>query len=543
MRTCLCGLWVAVLVLLSAPSAAQPPVAPSLATASKQVHESSRGAVRQIVPDRPIAVPGGWGSADPAAAAVAHAADIKQLFGAAADLVVTTVAARAGGSTVRLGQRVGAIPVHGAGVALALRPDGALRSVTGALSERVEGGYPPGGAEPTESARRAAMGKVAELSGLAADTLRVRAESAAWYDPSLVDGDRPDRVAVPAYRYDIRAGGTVWRVFVAAVGGAVLDALPAERALERVVCDADSQGAEPTLAVPCGAAGSYPVVRTEGGPRAAGNEDADKVYDWMGDTEDFYRRHTELGSLTDLIGIEVAGSGKALRATVRVCAEECPYANAYWTDEQGFVIGSAVLGLDVVAHELTHGVTERTSGLNYLNESGAINESMSDVFGEFTELAGKRGRKADRWKIGNGTDAGVIRDMRSPRSAPDPQPETYKGPGWVPATHSDRNRAPDNGGVHTNSGVGNRLAALITDGGTLGDREVDGIGLDKAAALYWTTQTHLFPSADYPALASTLITVCRNNIDDKIAGFTPTDCTRIRQAIEAVRIPLLHTKS
>ncbi|RDI49260.1 M4 family metallopeptidase [Nocardia mexicana] len=543
MKTCLCGLWVASLVLLSAPLAAQPPVGPSLATAPKRVQESSRGAVRQIVPDRPIAVPGGRGLADPATAATAHSADIKQLFGAAADLVVTTVAGRAGGSTVRLGQRVGAIPVHGAGVALALRPDGSLQSATGALSERIDGSYPSGGTEPAEAARRTAVGKVAELSGLAADALRVRSESAAWFDPSLVDGERPDRVAVPAYRYDIRARAAVWRVFVAAVGGAVLDALPAERALDRVVCDADSQGAERTLAVPCGAAGSYPVVRTEGGPRVPGNEDADKVYDWMGDTEDFYRRHTALGGLTDLIGIEVPGSGKALRATVRVCAEACPYANAYWTDEQGFVIGSAVLGLDVVAHELTHGVTERTSGLNYVNESGAINESMSDVFGEFTELAGKRGRKADRWKIGNGTDVGVIRDMRSPRSAADPQPETYKGPGWVPATHSDRDRAPDNGGVHTNSGVGNRLAALITDGGTLGGRKVDGIGLDKAAALYWSTQTQLFPSADYPALASTLITVCHNNIDDKIAGFTAPDCAHIQQAVEAVRIPLLRDRT
>nr|WP_276514761.1 M4 family metallopeptidase [Nocardia transvalensis] len=245
-----------------------------------------------------------------------------------------------------------------------------------------------------------------------------------------------------------------------------------------------------------------------------------------------------------MIGVDLGdGGGKALRATVRVCAETCPYANAYWTGGRGAVLGGAVLGLDVLAHEITHGVTERTSGLNYVNESGAVNESMSDVFGEFTELATARGLPADRWKIGNGTAVGVVRDMRSPRSGPDPQPETYRGPGWAPATHSGAHPAPDNGGVHTNSGVGNRLAALITDGGRAGGRVIGGIGLAKAASLYWTVQTQLYPSAGYPALASTLTTVCRNNIDDNIAGFTESDCAAVTQAVEAVRIPLLRTRS
>ncbi|WP_280370123.1 M4 family metallopeptidase [Nocardia wallacei] len=330
-------------------------------------------------------------------------------------------------------------------------------------------------------------------------------------------------------------------MFVAAdSGGGVLAAWQAERGLERVVCDADSGGSAAKLEVPCGGDGSYPVVRVEGGSQAAASADADKAYDWIGATEEFYRRYTDAGSLTDMIGIDAGdGRGKALRATVRVCVEACPYANAYWTGEQGLVVGSAVLGLDVVAHELTHGVTDRTSGLNYLNEPGAINESMSDVFGELTELSGKTPRAADRWKIGNGTEVGVIRDMRSPGSAPDPQPETYKGRGWVPATHSVGRPAPDNGGVHTNSGVGNKLAFLITDGGAIGGHTVEGIGLEKAASLYWTVQTQLYPGADYPALATTLLTVCRNNIGDKVAGFTESDCGRVRKAVEAVRIPLL----
>lgn len=543
MKACLAGLWAVLVVLVAVPVAAQPNP-PSLSTVPKTIHRSSHGSVRQVVPDRPIPVPGsGIRTLDPGAAALAHIAGLEQMFGAAADLVVEGVSRRAGGSTVRLVQRIEGVPVYGAAVAVALRSDGSLLSATGALTERIVGGYSSGGELP--SARRTAVARAAELSARGAETVRVRAASAAWFDPGLIDDRRPDAPAVPAYRYDLAAGGRLWRIFVAAgPGGAVLDAWPAEPALDRVVCDADSHGEEGKLGIPCGAAGSYPVVRAEGRRRVAGNEDANKVYDWMGDTENFYRRHTDLGSLTELIGIEVKdGGGKALRATVRVCVDACPYANAYWTDEQGFVIGGAVLGPDVVAHELTHGVTERISGLNYLNESGAINESMSDVFGEFTELTSTRGKRADRWKIGNGTVSGVIRDMKSPGSAPEPQPEVYEGPGWVPATHSDRHPAPDHGGVHTNSGVGNRLAYLITDGGTVGGRKVEGIGLDKAASLYWTVQTQLYPSADYPALANTLITVCHNNIDDKIAGFTEDDCARVEHAVEAVRIPLLRDRA
>jgi hypothetical protein len=533
-------------ILMVAPAVARPqPSAPSLANAPKKIHRNAHGSVRQVVPDQPIPPPGRHGASDdPGAAAGAQAADIGRLFGAGAGtrLVVGKVSRRGRGSAVRLEQRIGSIPVYGAGVALALRPDGSLLSATGALAEQTSGGYPADGTTPTPTARSVALGAVAGLAHVAADRLRVRAASAAWYDPDLSGADRPERVAVPAYRYDIAAGDGVWRAFVAAGPAAdVLDAWQVEEDLNRVICDADFHGDERKLEVPCGAADSYAVVRTEGSPAVAGNDDANAVYDWVGDTEKFYARYTDLGGLTDLIGIDATDDrGRALRAHVRVCVSACPYANAYWTDATGFVMGTAVLGLDVVAHELTHGVTEQTSGLDYRNESGAINESMSDVFGELTELATTTAKhvRADRWKIGNGTSLGVIRDMKSPGSTTDPQPEIYRGPRWVPATYSDRNRVPDLGGVHTNSGVGNKLAYLITDGDTFNGRTVTGLGIEKVAALYWTVQTLLYPSADYSALASTLLTACHHNAEDKVAGLTQQDCAEVRKAIEAVRIPV-----
>lgn len=521
-------------------ASAQPPGPPALVTAPKRIHRDASGSVRQVVPDRPIPRSGAFGGA--AEAALAHTSGVERLFGAASSgkLLVQKVSRRGRGSTVRLTQSIDAVPVYGAAVALALQSDGALLSASGALAERASGSFPAARTTPSASARDRAIATVAELGHVPVSAVRVRAGSAAWFDPELT-GSGPDKTAVPAYRFEVTAAGAGWRIFIAAdSSGAVLDAWRTGANLTRVVCDANFHGAPAQLGIPCGADGSFPVVRAEGQDRVRGNEDANKVYDWIGDTEKFYANYTDLGSLTDLIGIDTHdGRGKALRAHVRVCPDSCPYANAFWSDAEGFVMGTEVLGLDVVAHELTHGVTEKTSDLDYVNESGAINESLSDIFGEFTELATRtKHSDGDRWKIGNGTRIGVVRDMKSPATASNPQPETYRGPGWAPATYSDRNRVPDLGGVHINSGVGNKLAFLITDGGALGGRKIRGIGLTKAAALYWAVQTELYPSADYPALADTLLTACRDTILEKSGGFTDADCDQVRTAVEAVRIPL-----
>src|SRR5512142_2424942 len=73
---------------------------------------------------------------------------------------------------------------------------------------------------------------------------------------------------------------------------------------------------------------------------------------------------------------------------------------------------------DVVAHELTHAVTQYTSGLYYYMQSGAINESLSDIFGEFVDLTNGRGTDsaAVRWKMGEDLPSGALRDMKDPPS-------------------------------------------------------------------------------------------------------------------------------
>ena len=138
---------------------------------------------------------------------------------------------------------------------------------------------------------------------------------------------------------------------------------------------------------------------------------------------------------------------------------------------------------DVVGHELTHAVTQRSSGLYYYYQSGAINESLSDVWGEFIDLTNGAGddSSSERWRMGEDWDElGVIRNMAHPAEFGDP----------------DRMTAPqywtsslDNGGVHSNSGVNNRATALIVDGGAFNGHTVAGIGLNKASALYYRAQT------------------------------------------------------
>lgn len=107
---------------------------------------------------------------------------------------------------------------------------------------------------------------------------------------------------------------------------------------------------------------------------------------------------------------------------------------------------------DIMGHEFTHGVTQSEAGLDYVNESGALNESFSDIFGEMVES----------WSEGIndylvGADRGAIRSFINPNAYGDP--DTYKGTNWYTGT-------ADNGGVHTNSGVQNHWFYLLSEGGS-----------------------------------------------------------------------------
>lgn len=179
------------------------------------------------------------------------------------------------------------------------------------------------------------------------------------------------------------------------------------------------------------------------------------------------------------------------------------YNNAFWNgsymtygDGDG-VQFSPLVTLDICGHEMQHGITERTANLVYSNESGALNESWSDVFGALVERYVK-GETSNTWLIGEqsytpGTSGDALRYMANPHQAsnrgytadddPDHYSERYTG-------------TADNGGVHINSGIANKAFHLLAVGGThhLGG-SMTGIGSDAAAKIWYKALTSYMTSS------------------------------------------------
>ena len=176
------------------------------------------------------------------------------------------------------------------------------------------------------------------------------------------------------------------------------------------------------------------------------------------------------------------------------------YNNAFWynnTMSYGDGNGTSftpLVTLDIAGHEMTHGVTQYEAGLTYSNESGALNESMSDVFGAMVELYARGGTvTSDTWKIGEqaytpNTAGDALRYMDNPHLAgnggytsdddPDHYAERYTG-------------TADSGGVHINSGIGNKALYLAAAGGThhRSGVTVTGMGTTDAAKIWYRALT------------------------------------------------------
>ena len=230
--------------------------------------------------------------------------------------------------------------------------------------------------------------------------------------------------------------------------------------------------------------------------------------------------------------------GWSLIATVRYCEPgySCPFKNAAWTGDQ-MVFGQGFAAADdVVGHELTHGVTERESTLFYYMQSGAINESFSDIWGEFIDQFNGTGNDDDavRWLMGEDLpkSVGVIRNMKNPPAKGDP--DSILSP-YYQCSWGDR------GGVHTNSGVGNKAAYLLTDGGTFNGYTINSLGLDKVAKIFYEVQTNFLTSgSDYQDLADYLYEACGSLIGT--AGIDASDCDEVQKAVNAVHMYALPDK-
>ncbi|MBW8483521.1 M4 family metallopeptidase [Actinomadura parmotrematis] len=259
------------------------------------------------------------------------------------------------------------------------------------------------------------------------------------------------------------------------------------------------------------------TVRAEGGA-ATGDAVADRAYDWLGVTFDFYEAAYRRNSID--------GAGLPMISTVHYGRD---YDNAFWNGEQmvygdgdGTLFTEFTGPLDVTGHELTHGVTQFTAGLEYYGQAGALNESVSDVFGSLIKQwhLGQTAEQAD-WLIGEGLlAAGVngvaLRSMKAPGTAyDDPQLGKDPQPGHMD-DYVDTYR--DNGGVHINSGIPNRAFYLTAAG-------IGGNAWEKAGKVWYDTLTggRLPATADFAAFAAATVAVAAGLFGD---GSAEADAVR-----------------
>lgn len=238
--------------------------------------------------------------------------------------------------------------------------------------------------------------------------------------------------------------------------------------------------------------------RVEGGP-ATSNQKVNKAYDALGDTWNYYSSKFGRDSYD--------GRGGLIRATI-VNKNNCGW-NGY------IECGSSYVALDVLAHEVSHGLTQYTSQFIYDGEAGALNEGISDTMAAAID--------SDDWLMGEESDVGAIRSLQNP-----PQ---FRNPDSMVSSHyycgGDYNTY-----VHVNSGVLNKAFYLMSDGGSHKGCQMQGIGRDAAAALLYkalTTYMKGRPNSQYLDMYNGLNSSCGD-----IYGATSATCANIKVALQSV---------
>ncbi len=245
------------------------------------------------------------------------------------------------------------------------------------------------------------------------------------------------------------------------------------------------------------------LVRGEGDPKVK-DISVNEAYDSSGVVYDFFQKVFERSSVDD--------RGLRLDSSVHYGRR---FDNAFWNGSQmvygdgdGVIFQRFTKCLDVIGHELTHGVTQYEAALNYQDQPGALNESMSDVFGILVKQwkLKQTAAKAD-WLIGAGLFAkGVsgiaLRSMKAPGTAYD-DPRLGKDP--QPAHMKDYYKGhDDNGGVHINSGIPNRAFYLTADA-------IGGNAWEAPGKIWYTALCHnLRPSSKFLDAANATVMIAEN---------------------------------
>lgn len=223
------------------------------------------------------------------------------------------------------------------------------------------------------------------------------------------------------------------------------------------------------------------LVRREG-EKVKGGTSVTEAYNYSGSTYNFFKKIFDRNSIDT--------RGMKLDSTVHYGGD---YNNAFWNgtqmvygDGDGDIFQRFTKCLDIVGHELTHGVTQYEAALEYQSQTGALNESFSDVFGSLIKQYSLH-QSADEadWLIGEGiftekVNGSALRSMKAPGHAyndtiigKDPQPDNMKD--YVTTLS-------DNGAVHINSGIPNKAFYVASI-------EIGGYAWEKAGPIWYTTLT------------------------------------------------------
>ncbi len=417
---------------------------------------------------------------------------------------------------VRLQQVVHGVPVWGAQMLVHFDAEGHIRAVNGT--------YLPGTTVDTTPAI-----DFDQAVRLARTNLLVDERAALNQDQSKLVVYRRNGTTVLAWKVQIFADNPLgnWTIFVDAHNGSIVHRLNAlDTAKNRLTYDAGYGSSLPGT-----------LVCNESDPSCSTGDAAQKAaHTNAGYTYDYY--FTKFGRDS------YDGAGATLISSTHY---KTNYNNAFWNGSQmvygdgdGVTFSFLSGAIDVVAHELTHAVTGNTAGLIYEDESGALNESYSDVFGVFAEFYADPAH-AD-WLLGEdvytpATPGDALRSMSDPTlgtySANDP-----RNSGGQPDHMNKYAHFPlliDHGGVHINSGIPNKAAYLIAHGGTFSSVPVTGIGNTKTEQIYYRTLTHyLTPASSFWDAREASIQSCNDLIGS--FGIASADCNSVQNGFASVGI-------
>ena len=524
----------------------------------------------------------------PAVAATAWMRGYGSAFGvrdAAHSLRVERTLPIVGGTVVRMQQTVSGLPVVGGDMSVVLDDTNRLVSAIGHIS------------------RADVVSASPAVSAATAKTLAVRAVAKRQRNAGRLTASEP---VLSVLDQSVLSGPVltgalpVWATTVTSPGDAVRHSVYVEASHGVVALDLDDNPrASRTVCQPSGYNGSLKSEKIADpacppGPDTeivAPGSDADTsdAYRFAGTVDTFYSSLLKRNSLD--------GQGMPLNSTVHFCdvfdtsPGSCPMQNAFW-DGHEMVYGDGYAhGLDVVGHEMTHGVTEHTSNLLSYYQSGAINESESDVIGELLQqiegpslnASGQTDvyNAANAWQIGEKLNGGPFRFMDHPEN--DAHQDVNGNLVGDPDTMTSANydASPfywDNGGVHENLGVGNKAAFLIAagadgqGGGTFNGYAITGVAGDnvlttnsagetedtvvrdvKTANIYYQLDKMMVSATTYADLYRLLPQACDSLVGTSrpmpsgysvtTTSITSDDCTQVRQAVRATKMNVLPTKA